>query len=86
MPSDAIYTYWRDNDANINWFGFYLEGFCHNYHRSPKFSIYAYKNLDTRNLQVRSFCIHDDDIAIGTRNGLYFVSEKRDIIKYYNAG
>ena len=86
LPSDAIYTYWRDNDANINWFGFYLEGFCHNYHRSPKFSIYAYKNLDTRNLQVRSFCIYDDDIAIGTRNGLYFVSEKRDIIKYYNAG
>lgn len=85
LPTDAIYTYWHDNETNINWFGFYLEGFCHDYHCSPKFSVYRYKDFDTRGLQVRSFCIYNGEIAIGTRNGLYFVSEDRDIVRYYNA-
>lgn len=83
LPSNALYTFWYDSDLNIYWFGFTQDGVCYNYHHSSSFHIYRYKNLDTNGLPVRSFCIQGDNMVVGTREGLYFVSEKRDIVRYF---
>lgn len=83
IPSNSVYTFWHDKNLNVNWFGFASDGMCYNYNHNPLFHIYRYKDLDTGKLQIRSLCIHGNDKVIGTRNGLYFVSEQRDIIKYF---
>lgn len=85
LPSDAVYTYWHDTELDINWFGFFLDGFSHDYHVTPHFSIYKYKEFDSSKLPIRSFCIQNDMKVIGTRNGLYFIDEGRDIIRYYDS-
>ena len=85
LPSNAVYTFWHDKTLGISWFGFATDGICYNYHRHPLFKIYRYKDLNTDGLPVRSFCIHDGDKAIGTQDGLWFVSEKRDIIRYFTS-
>lgn len=83
LPANAVYTFWHDAELGINWFGFAQDGACYNYYRQPVFQIYRYKNFDTGKLTVRSFCIHDGDKAIGTREGLWFISESRDIVHYF---
>lgn len=83
IPSNSVYTFWHDKNLNVNWFGFASDGMCYNYNHNPLFQIYKYKDFNTGDLQIRSFCIHGDDKVIGTRNGLYFVSERRDIIQYF---
>lgn len=83
LPANAVYTFWRDTELGVNWFGFAQDGICYNYYRQPIFHTYRYKDFDTGKLSVRSFCIHDEDKVIGTREGLYFVSEARGIIHYF---
>ena len=83
IPSNTVYTFWHDESLGINWFGFATDGLCYNYHQRPLFSTYRYKDFDTQDMFVRSFCIHGDDKVIGTRDGLYFISEKRNIIRYF---
>lgn len=83
LPANAVYTFWHDAELGINWFGFAQDGVCYNYYRQPIFHVYQYKDFDTGQLSVRSFCIHDEDKAIGTREGLYFISEARNIIQYF---
>lgn len=83
LSSNAVYTFWYDKELGIHWFGFAQDGTCYNYYRQSVFRIYRYKDFDTGKLSVRSFCIHGDDIAIGTREGLWFVSEPRGIVHYF---
>ncbi len=83
LPSNAVYTFWYDKELNISWFGFASDGMCYNYNHNPLFHIYKYKDFDTKNLQIRSLRIHNKDKAIGTRDGLYFISEDREIIKHF---
>ena len=83
LPSNGIYTFQHDAELGIYWFGFAQHGLCYNYHQRPLFQVYRYKHFDTRNLLVRSFRIHGKDIAIGTHEGLYFISEERDTILYF---
>lgn len=73
--TDAIYTFWRDKQLGINYFGYYLEGFSHNLYTRHLVSTYQHKELDTRSLPTRSFCRYGHLLAIGTRKGLYLVDE-----------
>lgn len=85
LPSDAVYTYWRDRQLDIDWFGFYLEGFAHDFHAEPLFNIYRYKDFDSSKLPIRSFCLHGRQKAIGTRNGLYLIDESKGLVKHFGA-
>ncbi len=83
LPDNGIYTYWHDPALNIDWFGFAQYGVCYRYNRQPLFKTYGYKDFNSRDLSTRSFFIHDNEKAIGTRNGLWFISESRDIVHYF---
>lgn len=83
LSSNSIYTFWKDSQSGIYWFGFFEDGFCYNFHTEPTFHIYMFKDIDTKGMHVRSFAIHKDEKLIGTRNGLYFISERRNLTRYY---
>lgn len=85
LPANVIYTFWHDKELDINWFGFASDGICYNYYRKDIFHIYRYKDFDSNLLPIRSFCIHGDDKVIGTRDGLYYINEKRDIIRHFTS-
>ncbi|MCR5313594.1 MAG: helix-turn-helix domain-containing protein [Bacteroidaceae bacterium] len=80
----ATYTFWHDNRFNVDWKGFFLNGMSHNYNVGNYIKVYKFKELDTSQLNVRSFWRHGDDMLIGTREGMYYVNEKKDIIRYYS--
>ena len=83
LPSDGCRTYWHDNQLDISWFGFFLEGFVHNFRVRPLVHIYRYKDFDSSQLQVRSFCIHGNDILIGTRIGFFHINEQKDLVRHF---
>lgn len=83
LPANGVYTFLYDAELDIYWFGFAQHGACYNYHQHPLFQVYRYKHFDTRGLPVRSFRIHGKDIALGTHEGLYFISEERDTIRHF---
>lgn len=83
ITNNSVYTFWFDEQLKIFWIGFFLDGFCHNYPENRIFDTYKFKDFDSRGLSVRSFMIRNDERIIGTRNGLYFISEGRHIVKYF---
>lgn len=83
IGNNSVYTLWQDSQSGVYWFGFFEDGFCYNFSTEPTFKIYRFKDVDTKDMPVRSFFIHDDEKVIGTRNGLYFISEKRNLTRYY---
>lgn len=48
------------------------------------FNVYRLGKFDTSELIVRSFCINGSQKIIGTRNGLYFVDEACNMVKYFS--
>ncbi|MBR1520008.1 MAG: helix-turn-helix domain-containing protein [Bacteroidaceae bacterium] len=82
--TDAIYTFWRDQQLGINYFGYYLDGFAHTLFFRHLVTSYQYGDLDTRTLPIRSFCRHRHWLTIGTRKGLYLVDEQTGSIRHYS--
>ncbi len=85
LPNDAVYTFVHDAHSDTDWFGFYLNGFSHTLRNNHTFGVYQHRGLDSSTLQTRSFCINGSDIAIGTRDGLWFVSEATGNVRYFGA-
>lgn len=81
--NNSMYTFWQDSHTGTYWWGFFDSGFCHTYQTRPVCSTYKFKDLDTRDICVRSFDMHNDEKVIGTRNGLWLVSENKGITRYY---
>ena len=72
IPSNAVYTIWKDEQLDICWLGFFRQGFLYDYHVHPFIATYSHGDFDTHGLPVRSFALHGRDMAIGTTEGLYF--------------
>lgn len=83
LCNNSTYTFWKDDRLGIYWFGFFEDGFCYNFHTDPSFKVYKFKDVDTRGMSVRSFVIHDNNMLLGTRNGLYFISPGQDFTRYF---
>lgn len=80
---NTIYTFWQDCLSGTFWWGFLEKGFCHTYHTDPVCSTYELKDTDAQDICVRSFAIRDSQKVIGTRNGIWFVSESQGITRYF---
>lgn len=83
LQNNSVYTFFYDRQLDVCWFGFFENGLAYNYHTAPTFTVYRFKDVNTRGLNVRSLAIRDGERVIGTRNGLYFVSETKGITRYY---
>ncbi len=85
LTTDAVYTFVHDGESDTDWFGYYLDGFSHTLRSDDVFGVCRHSGLDTEKLHTRSFCINGGDIAIGTRDGLWFVSETTGSVRYFGA-
>ena len=83
LQDNSVYCMLHD-DLGLNWFGYYRKGLCHEYHEEPLFHYYRWgDSFDTRHMNVRSLFVDGDQKMIGTRQGLCFVDESRNIVKYF---
>ena len=81
--SNAVYSLLKDK--NILYIGTYMGGMSYTPTRGNTFSIYSFKDkFDSHNLNVRAFWIGKQGRkVIGTRDGLYYISEEENIVKHY---
>lgn len=84
IRSNSVYSMLVDNTKRI-WIGFYQDGFDYSLYQTGLFNVYAsLPHFSSLNLTVRSFLIHDKEKLIGTRDGLYYINEKEDRVRYFN--
>ena len=84
MEDNSVYCFHHDSDNDVDFLGFYKIGVIHSYADKGVFSTYSFKDFTTAGIKVRSFCINGKEKVIGTRNGLYYVDEGRDMVKYFS--
>jgi ligand-binding sensor domain-containing protein/AraC-like DNA-binding protein len=82
LQDNSVYCFMHDH-SGVNWFGYFRRGLSYTYFHRPLFNVYSFNAFTSEGINVRSFCIHDNQKIIGTRNGLYFIDEGKDIIKYF---
>lgn len=84
IRSNSVYSLLVDSQKRI-WIGFYQDGFDYSLYQSGLFRVYSLPpHFNSLNLTVRSFLIHDQEKLIGTRDGLYYINEKEDKVRYFN--
>jgi len=85
LSSNAIYSFLKDE--NTYWIGTYMGGLNYTPMTNNLFSIYSYNSAFTsRKHNVRSFYILENGRKlIGTRDGLFYISEKEKIVKSYTS-
>lgn len=84
IRSNSVYSLLVDRN-NVVWVGFYQAGLDYSLYQKPIFDIYSFPPLfDSEGLPVRTFIIQNNCKLIGTREGLYYIDEKRNIVRTYN--
>ncbi len=84
LLTDAVNSYYRDSNG-VDWFGYYLYGLSYAYHSERLFNIYRCGDFTTEGLDVRGFLANGSQKVIGTANDLWFVDEKRGIVRHYTS-
>lgn len=85
LPTNGVYTYYHDEELDVDWIGYFVEGLSHSYHTNPLFETYRIGDFDTRNINIRSFCIGEEHILIGTREGMYCIDKKQATVTYLSS-
>lgn len=81
--TDAVYTFGHDTVLDIDYFGYYLEGFSHQLSVRHLVSTCHMGEVDTSALPTRSLCRKGSLMVIGTRKGLYLTDEEKGTMRYY---
>lgn len=83
IRSNSVYSLLVDRDGII-WIGFYQAGFDYSLYQNNLFHVYSFlPGFDSMNLPVRSFFVHDKEKLIGTRDGLYYINEEKNLVKSF---
>lgn len=83
ISSNAVYSFLKDGEAT--WIGTYMGGLNYTPTRGNVFSVYSSPLFNSANHNVRSFWIGEDGVkVIGTRDGLFFISERNNEVKSYS--
>lgn len=85
LCSNAIYALHKDR--NILYIGTYMGGLSYTPTCGNVFSVYAYSSLfNSYNMNVRAFFIDTQGRkVIGTRDGLCYISEQENLVRYYTS-
>lgn len=84
IRSNSVYSVLVDRDALI-WIGLYQMGVDYTLYQSGLFEVYHWKDKFTsKDMSVRTISFNGEQRLIGSRDGLIFIDEKRDIVKSYN--
>lgn len=81
--SNAVYSLLKEDD--MLWVGTYMGGLSYTPAHGSFFSVYSYPELfNSYNMNVRAFWVDaDGKKVIGTRDGLYYISETEQRIRHY---
>lgn len=85
LKDNTVYSFYHD-PSGVNFFGYFRQGMNYNYYQKPVFHIYQYSTFNSKGKNIRSLYIDNNVKVLGTRNGLYYIDEERNIIKYYSPG
>lgn len=86
LNSNSVYSLLVD-DAGLMWLGYYAMGVQYTPHHTELFKTYVEPGLfSTAHKAVRAVYIGDGFKLIGTRDGLYYVDEKRRRTGHYGSG
>lgn len=85
ISSNAIYSFLYDGE--VYWIGTFLGGLNYTPTHGNLFSVYDYPALfNSRDYNIRSFHLRaNGDKIIGTRDGLFYVSEKKMLVKHFSS-
>lgn len=85
LRSNSIYSLLVDRDGII-WVGEYQTGVDYTLFQDGAFTLYSFPPLfDSYNMIVRALAVHGRQRLIGTRDGLYFVDEQRNVVRSYSS-
>ena len=85
IRSNSVYSLLIDRDGLI-WVGFYQLGLDYTLYQSDLFKTYRFSSFfDSHNMPVRTVTKHGDELLIGSRDGLFFINEKRNIFKSFKS-
>lgn len=85
LRSNSVYSLLVDREGLI-WVGYYQEGLDYTLYQDNLFTTYAYPpHFTSRDLPVRALSIHGEEKLIGSRNGLYYIDESRQLYREYTA-
>ncbi|MBR1667338.1 MAG: hypothetical protein IJ693_03545 [Bacteroidaceae bacterium] len=82
--TDAVYTFGHDPLLNIDYLGYYLEGFSHELTTRQMVGIYGNGDIATDTLATRSLCREGQQMVVGTRKGLYLIDEAKGSTRYFS--
>ncbi|MDH6343074.1 ligand-binding sensor domain-containing protein/AraC-like DNA-binding protein [Parabacteroides sp. PFB2-12] len=81
ISSNAIYSFLEDNGRL--WIGTYSTGL--NYSLQHNFNVYDFQSFHSLNHRVRALCIQKNEKLIGTRDGLIYIDENRNLLREFYA-
>lgn len=84
IPGNTVNHFSQSHHLNMNCWGIYPNGMAHETPNSLIFLPYRYKDFNSAQHCVRSFCIHGHERIIATTEGLWYIDEQRDIIRTYS--
>ena len=85
IRSNSVYSLLIDRDGLI-WVGFYQLGLDYTLYQNDLFKTYRFAPyFDSHNMPVRTVTKHGNDLLIGSRDGLFFINEKKNIFKSFKS-
>lgn len=84
IRSNSVYSVLVDREGVI-WVGFFQLGLDYTLYQNGLFATYAYPPFFTsRDMSVRTIAIHGSEKLIGSRDGLFYINERKGIYKSFN--
>lgn len=83
LRSNSVYSLLMDRDG-ILWIGYFQMGLDYTLYQNNLFSLYNFPPaFSSYHIPVRAIAIHDRQRVIGSRDGLFFIDERRNFVKHY---
>lgn len=84
IRSNSVYSVLVDRDGLL-WTGLYQLGVDYTLYQSGLFEVYKWKDrFTTKDMPVRTISFNGKQRLIGSRDGLVFIDESRDIVRTFN--
>lgn len=90
LKDNTIYAFYHDT-TGVNFFGYYRQGLQYNHLVRPLFRCYSLRSkkdgrllFDSRHVNVRSICIDGKVKVLGSRGGLYYIDEEKEVVRFFS--
>lgn len=83
LRDNTVYAFYHD-PLGVNFFGYYRQGFSHNYYHNNLFKTYSFGDFTTEGKNIRSICIDGPVKLLGLRGGIWYIDEQRNIRKFFS--